>query len=261
MAQYNACMVCASSNHTKTLVLRKQLISTSYYALNNSNSKSIVIGIDIIEDKFEPVIKLISSKQKDLTIRCKTWEKLCGYFEQIDAYLNHCACRLEHRTPVEELIIVLKTSFGEPSLMIEQTQLLAGEPRNRVDTTTLQSNAGPLTSYLTNVTSGKASNNKPFIPGVVFQLTTFEGLKKSKICVDLRLQQLKGNLLAMQIVLDTLVLELQQRLVQANCKYGRRKISCCNFLSFKIYRSKYRRRVISKSIKFHSTGLLAQSKR
>lgn len=202
--------------------MRKQLISTCYYALNNSNSKSIALGVDIIDDKFEPVIKLISAKQSDLTIRHKTWQKLCGYFDQIEAYLTHRPYNLDHRTPVDEVTIVLTSSFGEPSLLIEQTTPVSvEEPTTAIGVApTSAQSAGPLSFYLSNAVSGK-SFTRPFVPGVIFQLTSFEGLRKSKVCVDLRLQQLKENLVAMQIVVDTLVSELQQRLVNVNCEYLR----------------------------------------
>lgn len=216
MAQYNA-------GTARQPVLRKQLISTSFYALNNSNSKSIAIGMDIIDSKFDPVIKFISNKQSDFTIRHQTWEKLGEYFDQIEAYLTNRPYTMAQRVRVDDVIIALTTSYSEPSLLIEKAQISAGEitlaaPLEPLDATTHPAQAaGPLASYLFKAVAGK-SHNKPYIPGVILQLVSFEGLKKAKVCVDLRLGQLKENQFAMQIVLTTLVSELQQRLASLNCE-------------------------------------------
>lgn len=164
------------------------LLMSTTYALNKSNSKRVCVGLEHRNGYYHQVVKIINSGSfnKHLTLEESDWKSLSNEFNMISAYFeNSYSFFHEYNNPSKVFLsnydISFTTSYGTKSISIDERPKVSREYQDEDDTQ--------------NVSSGEPSVKKIKIqaqpPGVVMQHTTFNGLKNVSGLVDLHLERLR----------------------------------------------------------------------
>lgn len=161
-------------------ILRKQLVSTSVYPVNNSASKFLLVGYDVVKDRLVPVVKLSGTKGPGPTLTVQAWRKLCDSFETITDYLEGGAAKVSPISLHNEQIVLFNTAYSQRSILIDNIQKEDEEPPTK--------KLKPL-----------------YTTGIVLQLTSVKGLIKVSEAVNYRLEGLTKNKEAVDCCFDTLI--------------------------------------------------------
>lgn len=167
------------------------LLSTTY-GLNNSLTKKVVVGLGLhLNDKFEPVIRLISNSCGGICLKPSTWSKLADIFDLIDDYYafdinDGSQWPLDNIDVDEHCRVFFTTAHNQRAIRFD---VLNGP----TDTARQESHAddGNQEQEEEDAQPPAAKKAKLFQPLIVMQKTTFEGLKTVYVCVDERLRRLE----------------------------------------------------------------------
>lgn len=158
------------------------LLSTTY-ALNKSNSKSVSIGLQYNAGYYHEVIKLGGSgaSHKNITLDRGNWKTFKDQFEIVSAYLED-SYDFYHRFGrpnkifLQNLDVDFTTAYGQKSISISERPVAV---QNFDD------------DESTRQPAYKKSKVASHPPGIVIQQATFEGLRAQSNLIDLKLNFFK----------------------------------------------------------------------
>lgn len=176
---------CQTSGKRTPCAELPNLVLSTTYALNKSNSKKVCIGLEYSDGYYHQVIKLISNgpAHKNVTLDENSWDILKDQFDAIAAYLNNSySFYHEFGHPVKVFLtnhdLNFSSSFGTKSIVIDE------RPKNPQPS---EKEEGEMTSQP--VCKKMKTYNNP--PGIVMQQPTFEGLRTYRSLIDQRIDFLK----------------------------------------------------------------------
>lgn len=151
-------------------VMRKQLLSTSVYPVNNSSSKYLLVGYDLVNKVLQPVVKLCGTKGPGPVLQLEAWRKLCDSFETLSDYLDGSSGKVSPIILNQKQIVLFVTYYSQRSIQIDniQEEDESGEPASKKQ---------------------KASYSN----GIVLQSASIKGLIKASEAVNYKLEDLVNN--------------------------------------------------------------------
>lgn len=197
-----------------TEALPNILLSTTY-ALNKSNSKRVCVGLEMLNDHYRPVVKLVSagSVYRTVTLDTEQWEALKNQFETIGSYFNKCydfyrQFGNNHTSYIPGYEIKYATTYGNKSIIIDEKSeeqnsqhFVEEQEEERVQDNDVQ-------------TSSRKKTKVTHLAGIAMQHTTFEGLSTHALLVDLHLTILKMYLGPVTHSIDAILQYLRSNLAK-----------------------------------------------
>ena len=140
---------------------------TTTYPLNNSASKKVIDGLYYSKNFkcFKPFIQLLNSHYTHgLKLNSNTWSVIQNRFQDITLYFDNLGnIERNDKIRLNDVDIIFTTSYGTKSVIFDRG--------------------------FTNQESTK--RRKTYTPAVIMQKRTFEGLKRTAVCIDERFHRLE----------------------------------------------------------------------
>lgn len=223
------------------------LLSTTY-ALNASNSKKIVIGLEWHGGLFRPVVKFIggNSPASVVTLDEDAWEFFTHQQEPIEYYFSTETEQMAGRPTtfnINSAQISLTRCYGSKSILISQ---LPSPPVRDVRYEEKFDAQLPDDAARFEVSSAKKQKtDNP--PSIAMQVVTYYGLRDLTRCVDLRMVQLEEHAVLVNRVVDQIIEFLKEEVgKKIDAEIKNRLI---NYSSFKQYFSSKRKEMYNRIFK------------
>lgn len=167
----------------------KHLLLSATYGLNASCTKKIAIGLGLQSgDEFEPVIKFLSNAADGVCLGLSSWTELANALETISDYFEVPMCE-DGQWYLDEIElgdcnVRFTSAHGARAIRFDvyngSGDTAAAEEAVREGSRSAQEDGSPL-----------LKRPKLYIPSVVMQKTTFDGLKSVFVCVDEQVRRLQ----------------------------------------------------------------------
>ena len=146
------------------------LLSTRY-PLNNSASKEIAVGIQLLPEQQAKVIISVLNKTQStkFNIDVITWLELQNNFQEINEYFASDSVQEKERLQINALNVTFTKSYGVKSIVLDKV--------------------------LQDPNTNQTKRRRFFQPAIVMQQNTFNGLKDTVACVQERYIQLQNLIL------------------------------------------------------------------
>lgn len=198
---------------SKALTQLPNLLLSTTYALNKSNTKRAIIGLTYHGGLYRPVVKLSGGgpPSKYVTLSVADWEALVDQMSTMDEYLRHSyvSTYAEYGIPQKIFLpqhdINFTTAYGARAIAIDERPVI--EKPNVTDGGNSSKTISEDSTQQTTQVDGPIPKKKKFEnpPGVILQYATFDGLRDVRECIAERLKWLENNSAFVNRLYDTVI--------------------------------------------------------
>lgn len=186
-------------NHSRPL--SKTMLLPTTYGLNASCSKSVTIGLELVNGKnFEVVIKFSNRYSDGISLSVAEWQELSKQRSTIEHWFNNQEASINDSTPTTQSLgrqsLSFTTSYNERAIILA----LKGP-----------SDHGALKKA-----------KKAFSLDIVMQKTTYQGLLRLTPCINTRMELLSEDLSIAQEIADKLIELISLKITKRNSPTGPR---------------------------------------
>lgn len=209
----------------KTLVELPNLLLSTTYALNKSNTKRATVGLEYHGGLHRTVIKLCGtgSPSKYITLTADDWEMIVDQMVTMDEYLRHSYVSTYSDFGVPQKIFLPKhdisftTAYGARAIAIDERPVVEKSKVTYVENDNAVSDVAEIPpSQPSNQTGESAMKKKRRFenpPGIILQYGTFEGLRDMRECITERLKRLENDSAFVNRVYDMVLKFLKEKII------------------------------------------------